>query len=168
MNRKRERNRTMKKKIPKASVAPIKVPAAESRARYRHFVPLQTRWADNDIYGHVNNVTYYAYFDTVINCYLIERGGLNIAGGDIVGFAVETMCRFLKPLAYPDALEAGLRVGHLGNSSVRYEIGIFRKGENDAAAAGHFIHVFVDRKTGRPVSLPPPIRRALERIRART
>jgi acyl-CoA thioester hydrolase len=131
-------------------------------------MPLQTRWADNDIYGHVNNVTYYAYFDTVINCYLIERGGLDISGGDVVGFAVETKCRFLKPLAYPDALEAGLRIGHLGRSSVRYEVGIFRKGEREPAAAGHFVHVFVDRKTGRPVPLPARIRRALERIEART
>ena len=143
-------------------------PAPETRARYFHFAPLQTRWADNDIYGHVNNVTYYAYFDTVINCYLIEQGGLDISGGDVVGFAVETACRFLKPLAYPDALEAGLRVGHLGSSSVRYEVGIFRTDENEAAAAGHFVHVFVDRKTGRPTPLPPRIRRALERIRART
>ncbi|MCC7016444.1 MAG: acyl-CoA thioesterase [Rhodospirillales bacterium] len=141
--------------------------AAETRARYRHFMPLQTRWADNDIYGHVNNVTYYAYFDTVINCYLIERGGLDISGGDVVGFAVETMCHFLKPLAYPDALEAGLRVGHLGKSSVRYEVGIFREGESEAAAAGHFVHVFVDRDTSRPVPMPPRIRRALERIRVR-
>lgn len=141
--------------------------AAETRGRYRHFMPLQTRWADNDIYGHVNNVTYYAYFDTVINCYLIEKGGLDIADGDVVGFAVETMCRYVKPLAYPDALEAGLRVGHLGRSSVRYEVGIFRKGAKEAAAYGHFVHVFVDRVSGRPVPLPPRIRRALARIKAR-
>jgi acyl-CoA thioester hydrolase len=141
--------------------------ATETRARYRHFMPLQTRWADNDIYGHVNNVTYYAYFDTVINCYLIEKGGLDIAGGDVVGFAVETMCRFVKPLAYPDALEAGLRVGHLGRSSVRYEVGIFRKGAKEAAAHGHFVHVFVDRVSGRPVPLPERIRRALARIKVR-
>ncbi len=140
----------------------------ETRARYRHFMALQTRWADNDIYGHVNNVTYYAYFDTVINCYLIEKGGLDIADGDIVGFAVETMCRFVNPLAYPEALEAGLRIGHLGRTSVRYEVGIFRKGANEAAAHGHFVHVFVNRATGRSVPLPPRIRRALERIKART
>ncbi|MEK7245464.1 MAG: thioesterase family protein [Pseudomonadota bacterium] len=151
-----------------AKAKPSGNPAPETRARYPYFMPLQTRWADNDIYGHVNNVTYYAYFDTVINCYLIEKGGLDISGGDVVGFAVETMCRYLKPLAYPDALEAGLRVGHLGRSSVRYEVGIFRRGENEVAAAGHFVHVFVDRQTGRPVALPPGIRRALERIRART
>jgi acyl-CoA thioester hydrolase len=141
--------------------------APETRARYRHFMPLQTRWADNDIYGHVNNVTYYAYFDTVINCYLIEKGGLDIADGTVVGFAVETMCRYVKPIAYPDALEAGLRVGHLGRSSVRYEVGIFRKGDKTAAAQGHFVHVFVDRAFGRPVPLPPRIRKALERIKTR-
>lgn len=142
-------------------------PAGETRARYRYFTPLQTRWADNDIYGHVNNVTYYAYFDTIINCYLIEKGGLDIADGAVVGFAVETMCRFVKPLAYPDALDAGLRVGHLGRTSVRYEVGIFRKGDKAAAAHGHFIHVFVERASGRPVPIPPRIRKALERIRAR-
>ena len=142
-------------------------PAVETRARYRYFTPLQTRWADNDIYGHVNNVTYYAYFDTIINCYLIEKGGLNIVGGAVVGFAVETMCRFVKPLAYPDALEAGLRVGHLGRTSVRYEVGIFRKGEKAAAAHGHFVHVFVDRASGRPIPIPARIRKALARIRVR-
>lgn len=152
---------------PKRTIEPPAGPAKETRARYRHFMALQTRWADNDIYGHVNNVTYYAYFDTVINCYLIEKGGLDIADGGVVGFAVETMCRYVKPLAYPDALEAGLRVGHLGRSSVRYEVGIFRHGDQDAAAFGHFVHVFVDRASGRPVPLPPRIRRALARIEAR-
>ena len=153
---------------PKRTIEPPAEPAKETRARYRHFMALQTRWADNDVYGHVNNVTYYAYFDTAVNCYLIEKGGLDIADGGVVGFAVETMCRYVKPLAYPDALEAGLRVGHLGRSSVRYEVGIFRKGDQDAAAFGHFVHVFVDRASGRPVPLPPRIRRALERIRVRT
>lgn len=151
-----------KKTAPKEETGKAPV---ETRDRYRYFTPLQTRWADNDVYGHVNNVTYYAYFDTVINCYLIEKGGLDIAAGDVVGFAVETMCRFFKPVAYPDALEAGLRVGKLGNSSVRYEVGIFRKGEKDAAAAGHFIHVFVDRRDNRPTPVPPRIRGALEKIK---
>ncbi len=137
---------------------------AETRDRYRYFASLQTRWADNDIYGHVNNVTYYAYFDTVINNYLIEKGGLDINAGDIVGFAVETMCRFFRPVAYPDELEAGLRVARLGTSSVRYEVGIFRRGDKDAAAAGHFIHVFVDRRDNRPTPLPGRIRKALEKI----
>jgi acyl-CoA thioester hydrolase len=139
----------------------------ETRVRYRHFLGIQTRWSDNDIYGHVNNVTYYSYFDTVVNCFLIAEGGLDIRDDRVIGVAVETMCRFKKPIAYPEAIEAGLRVGKLGNSSVRYEIGIFREGENEAAASGHFVHVFVDRDTNAPVPIPAPIRKALERIEAR-
>jgi len=138
----------------------------ETRDRYRHYLGIQTRWSDNDIYGHVNNVTYYSYFDTVVNCFLIAEGGLDIRDGGIIGVAVETMCRFRKPIAYPEAIEAGLRVGKLGNSSVRYEIGIFRAGEDEAAASGHFVHVFVDRDTNAPVPIPAPIREALERIKA--
>lgn len=138
----------------------------ETRDRYRHFLGIQTRWSDNDIYGHVNNVTYYSYFDTVVNCFLIGEGGLDIQQGTVIGVAVETMCRFRKPIAYPDAVEAGLRVGKLGNSSVRYEIGIFRDGEDEAAAWGHFVHVFVDRSSNAPVPIPAPIRKALERIKA--
>lgn len=155
---------TMKKKTKPTTKAMDEKMPEETRDRYRHFTPLQTRWADNDIYGHVNNVTYYAYFDTVINCYLIEKGGLDINAGNIVGFAVETMCRFFKPVAYPDRLEAGLRVSRLGNSSVRYEVGIFRLGDKDAVAAGHFIHVFVNRRDNRPTPLPARIRKALAKI----
>lgn len=139
---------------------------AETRDRYRHYLAVQTRWSDNDIYGHVNNVTYYSYFDTVVNCFLIAEGGLDIADGAVIGIAVETMCRFKKPIAYPEALEAGLRVGKLGNTSVRYEIGIFREGEHEAAAWGHFVHVFVDRATNAPMPIPGPIRDALARIMA--
>jgi len=136
----------------------------ETRGRYPHLLTIQTRWSDNDIYGHVNNVTYYSYFDTVVNCYLIDQGGLDIFEGSHIGVAVETMCRFRKPIAYPEIIEAGLRVGKLGNSSVRYEIGIFRQGEDDAAAFGHFVHVFVERATNSPAPIPRPIRAALERI----
>jgi len=136
----------------------------ETRVRYAHFLDIQTRWSDNDIYGHVNNVTYYSYFDTVVNCYLIDAGGLDIQSGAVVGVAVETMCRFRKPLAYPDAIEAGLRVGRLGNTSVRYEIGIFKAGEDEARASGHFVHVFVERAENRPVPIPDPIRAALARL----
>lgn len=136
----------------------------ETRSSYRHFLPLTTRWADNDVYGHVNNVTYYAYFDTVVNRYLIDEGGLDILGGGVIGVVVETMCRFVKPIAFPEAIDAGLRVREIGNSSVRYEIGIFRNGENAAAAHGHFVHVFVERASNRPVPIPVPIRAALERI----
>jgi len=136
----------------------------ETRKRYPHLLPVQTRWADNDLYGHVNNVTYYSYFDTVVNCYLIDEGGLDIQAAEVIGIAVETHCNFNDSVAYPESLEAGLRVGKLGNSSVRYEIGIFKKGTDEAAAQGHFVHVFVDRATNRPVPIPPPIRAALERI----
>lgn len=136
----------------------------ETRDAYPHFLALQTRWSDNDIYGHVNNVTYYSYFDTVVNGYLIDEGGLDIQKSGVIGIAVETMCKFKKPITYPEPIDAGLRVGKLGNSSVRYEIGIFRKDETDAAASGHFVHVFVDRVTNQPVSIPDGIRGALERI----
>ena len=137
----------------------------ETRDRYPHFLSIQTRWSDNDIYGHVNNVTYYSYFDTVVNSFLIDQGGLDIQTDSVIGVAVETMCKFNKPLAYPEVLEAGLRVGKLGNSSVRYEIGIFQEGAAEAAAMGHFVHVFVDRATGKPAPIPDAIRSALERIK---
>lgn len=154
--------KTAKKKS--ASKAPEPNTAAETRAAYPHLMPIQTRWADNDIYAHVNNVVYYSYFDTVVNNYLMEKGGLDPFKGQAVGFAVETMCRFFAPIAHPQKIEAGLRVGRLGTSSVRYEIGIFRKGRRHAVAAGHFVHVFVDRESGRPTPLPPRIRRALARL----
>jgi acyl-CoA thioester hydrolase len=137
---------------------------AERRAAYAHFLRLQTRWMDNDIYGHVNNVVYYALFDTVINSYLIDQGRLDIAAGPVIGLAVETRCRFLRPLAFPQAVDAGLRVGHLGTSSVRYEIGLFPEDGDEAAAQGHFVHVFVDRVTRRPVPLPERIRGALAQL----
>jgi len=137
----------------------------ETRDRYPHFLSIQTRWSDNDIYGHVNNVTYYSYFDTVVNCFLIDQGGLDIETDSVIGVALETMCKFNKPLAYPEVLEAGLRVGKLGNSSVRYEIGIFQEGAAEAAAMGHFVHVFVDRATGKPARIPDAIRSALEQIK---
>jgi acyl-CoA thioester hydrolase len=119
---------------------------------------------DNDVYGHVNNVVYYAYFDTVINRFLIEEGGLSITEGAVIGLCVESHCRYQRPLAFPEEVDAGLRVAHLGRSSVRYEIGIFRRGEEEAAADGFFVHVFVDRQTRRSTPLPPAIRKALERI----
>jgi acyl-CoA thioester hydrolase len=119
---------------------------------------------DNDVYGHVNNVVYYAYFDTVINAYLIEEGGLDIAAGDTIGLCVESHCEYFKPVAFPDALDAGLRIGHLGRTSVRYEIGIFARGKSEPAAFGHFVHVFVDRANRRPTALTDRLRAALERL----
>ena len=114
------------------------------RARdYRHFLTISTRWMDNDAYGHINNVTYYSYFDTVVNEHLINAGGLDIAGDPVVGYVVETQCLYRKPLTFPDAVDAGMRVVKLGTSSVTYEIGIFRQGDDDAAATGRFVHVWV-------------------------
>jgi acyl-CoA thioester hydrolase len=139
--------------------------APEHRSRYAHFTPIATRWMDNDIYGHVNNVVYYAFFDTAINRYLIAEGGLDIAGGATIGLCVESHCQYAAPVGFPDELDAGLRVGHLGRSSVRYELAIFPRGAELAAASGWFVHVFVDRATRTPVSIPEPIRGALERLK---
>ena len=138
---------------------------AGTRGEYRHFLAIPTRWMDNDVYLHVNNVVYYSYFDTVINRYLIEEGGLDIQAGPVVGIAVETMCRFRKSFAFPEVVDAGLRVGHLGNTSVRYEIGLFGAGEDAARAEGHFVHVFVDRASSVPVPIPPRMREALARLK---
>jgi len=135
-----------------------------ARADYKHILPLQTRWADNDIYGHVNNVAYYGYFDTIVNSYLIGEGALDIHKGEVIGLVVETGCKYFAPLEFPQKLEGALRVAKIGNSSVRYELAIFKTGDEPAAAEGHFVHVYVDRKTRRPVSLPAALRSALERI----
>jgi len=135
------------------------------RDNYRHFLSLPTRWKDNDIYGHVNNVEYYSYFDTVINTYLILEGGLDIRGGGVIGVCAESHCKFLGELAFPETIDAGLRVEHLGNSSVRYGIGLFRPGSDLPAAEGWFVHVFVDRAERRPTPLPAPMRGALEKLR---
>jgi acyl-CoA thioester hydrolase len=137
----------------------------ETRGRYPHFLAIPTRWIDNDVYGHVNNVRYYEFFDTVINRYLIETGGLEIHTGEVIGIAVETMCRFHRPLAFPDTVNAGLRVATVGTSSVRYEVGLFRGDDAAPAATGHFVHVFVARATQRPAPIPDRIRAALERVR---
>jgi acyl-CoA thioester hydrolase len=139
--------------------------AIETRARYPRLLTIPTRWMDNDIYGHVNNVVYYSYFDTVINDYLIDPGGLDIHGAAVIGVCAESSCRFRAAFAFPEPVEAGLRVGRLGRSSVQYEIGLFKAGEAEAAAQGRFVHVFVDRESMSPVPIPETIRRALERIR---
>ena len=133
----------------------------ETRDRYPRLVPLATRWGDNDVYGHVNNVVYYAFFDTAVNGLLVEAGALDIADGPVIGLVVETGCRYFAPVAFPDALTAGVRVAHLGRSSVRYEVAIFATGADEAAAQGHFVHVYVDRQTRRPVPLPEGVRSVL-------
>lgn len=135
-----------------------------ARTEYSHFVQISTRWMDNDVYGHINNALYYGFFDTAINSYLISEAGLDINAGPIIGFAVESQCHYLQPLAFPEVLEVGLRVGKLGNSSVRYELAIFKQGEGLAAAVGYFVHVFVDRQAQRPVPMPESIRLALARL----
>jgi acyl-CoA thioester hydrolase len=134
------------------------------RSDYPVFYPLTTRWSDNDIYGHVNNVVYYSYFDTVANRYLIEEGGMDISDGTIVGYVVNSGCQYLSSITHPEPIEAGLRVEKLGNSSVQYGIAIFREGETEPAAFGHFVHVFVERAANKSVPIPAPLRTALERI----
>lgn len=139
-------------------------PAPQARGDYPHFLEIPTRWIDNDIYGHVNNAIYYTYFDTVVNDYLIREGGLDIHDGPVIGLAVETTCRFHRPFEFPETVEAGLRVGRLGRSSVRYEIGLFSRGEGHASAEGYFVHVFVNRESRRPQPIPRRIRDSLERL----
>jgi acyl-CoA thioester hydrolase len=146
------------------TLKPMKRPAPENRNAYRHFQSIPTRWMDNDVYGHVNNVVYYSYFDTAVNQYLIEQRALNIETSKVIGLVVETQCRYFASITFPDVVHAGLRVAKLGNSSVRYEIGLFRNEEQTASAQGYFIHVYVDRATRRALSLPAELRTALERI----
>lgn len=134
------------------------------REEYAHLLEMPTRWADNDVYGHVNNVEYYAFFDTLINTWLIRKGGLDIHEGGVIGVCAESQCRYLASFAFPEVVEGGLRVGRLGRSSVRYEIGLFKAGVAEPAAVGEFVHVFVDRETRRPAELPPRLRAALERL----
>ncbi len=136
----------------------------QSRDAYRHFQAIATRWADNDVYGHVNNVVYYSYFDTVVNQYLIEQKALDIATSAVIGLVVETQCQYFSSITFPDTVHAGLRVAKLGNSSVRYEIGLFRNDEKAASAQGHFIHVYVDRASRRSTALPPDMRLALQKL----
>ncbi|MFN3295394.1 acyl-CoA thioesterase [Caldimonas sp.] len=140
-------------------------PQAEPREAYRHFLTITTRWMDNDVYGHVNNVVYYSYFDTVVNEYLIANGALDIHAGEVIGLVVETQCNYFAPLAFPQRVDAGLRVAHVGSSSVRYEVGLFAQGEPLTAARGHFVHVYVDRTTRKSVPLPARLRAALEGLR---
>jgi acyl-CoA thioester hydrolase len=134
------------------------------RAAWPHFVSIATRWMDNDVYGHVNNVQYYAYFDTAVNQFLIERGVLDIHNGEVVGFVVDSGCSYFNPIAFPDTVHVGIRVAKLGNSSVRYEIGIYRNDEALPAAVGHFVHVYVDRSSNTSVPIPANVRTLLATI----
>ena len=144
--------------------APTPKPQPEPRSAYKVFRTIGTRWMDNDAYGHVNNVVYYSWFDTAVNAHLIERGVLDIHGGSTIGLVIETQCNYFAPLAFPQTVEAGLRVARLGGSSVRYEVGLFAAGAPTTAAKGHFVHVYVDRQTRRPVQLPQPLRAVLQEL----
>ena len=144
------------------SAAPPTKPQPQPRSAYRVFRTIGTRWMDNDVYGHVNNVVYYSWFDTAVNAWLIEQGALDIHAGEVIGLVIETQCNYFAPLAFPQDVHAGLRVAHIGRSSVRYEVGLFAADGELCAAAGHFIHVYVDRATRRPVPLPEPLKQTLE------
>ena len=139
--------------------------ASSLRADFRHSLAISSRWMDNDVYGHVNNVIYYSYFDTVINEYLIRLGGLDIHDGSVVGYCVESQCKFHSPIAFPDTITACLRVAHLGTSSVRYELALFRADHDAPAATGYFVHVFVDRAQNKPTAIPSKIRACLEPLK---
>lgn len=142
--------------------APAPRPAPQPRSAYRHFSSISTRWMDNDAYGHINNVVYYSFFDTVVNRHLIEAGVLDVQRSPVIGLVVETHCNYFSPLAFPQTVDTGLRVARLGASSVRYEIGLFGAGEPLSAACGHFVHVYVDRETRRPAALPGALIQTLQ------
>jgi acyl-CoA thioester hydrolase len=134
----------------------------DRRTDYAHFTRITTRWMDNDVYGHVNNVVYYSFFDTVVNQYLVKGESLDPRSSSVVGLVVETQCRYFRPISFPDSVDAGIRVAKLGNTSVRYEVGLFRNDEDTAAAQGHFVHVYVERANNRPAPIPDKARRLLE------
>jgi acyl-CoA thioester hydrolase len=147
------------------SIIPQDRLAPEPRSAYKAFRPIGTRWSDNDVYGHVNNVVYYSWFDTAVNGLLLERGVLDIHSGSVIGLVVETRCNYFSPLAFPEAVVAGIRVAHIGSSSVRYEIALFPADDTQLCAArGHFIHVYVDRANRRPMALPPQLLSVLESL----
>jgi acyl-CoA thioester hydrolase len=140
-------------------------PQPQPRSAYRVFRTITSRWMDNDVYGHVNNVVYYSWFDTAVNSYLIEQNVLDIHHGSTIGLVIETQCNYFAPVAFPDLIHAGLRVAHLGRSSVRYEVGLFANDAPLTAAAGHFVHVYVDRASRQPCPLPPALQHVLETLR---
>ena len=139
-------------------------PQAEPRSAYKVFRRITTRWMDNDAYGHVNNVVYYSWFDTAVNAYLIENGVLDIHHGTTIGLVIETQCNYFAPLAFPQDVDAGIRVARLGASSVRYEVGLFAPGDDQTAAKGHFVHVYVDSESRRPVTIPQDLKTLLETL----
>ena len=145
---------------------PSQRPQPEPRRAYKAFRDIATRWSDNDVYGHVNNVVYYSWFDTAVNGLLIEQRAIDIHSGSVIGLVIETQCNYFAPLAFPDNVVAGIRVAHVGASSVRYEVGIFPADANlPCAAKGHFIHVYVDRTTRKPTALPATLLSVLETLK---
>ena len=143
---------------------PAVKPQPEGRGGYKAFRTISTRWMDNDAYGHVNNVVYYSWFDTAVNAHLIEQGALDIHEGQTIGLVIETQCNYFAPVAFPQTVEAGLRVAKIGKSSVRYEVGLFAQGEPLTVAKGHFVHVYVDRATRRPSEVPERLKKVLEAL----
>jgi acyl-CoA thioester hydrolase len=140
-------------------------PKPDHRTAYAYFQTMTTRWMDNDSYRHMNNTTYYSFFDTVVNQYLIENGVLDVEKGEVIGLVAETACRYFKPIGFPSKINVGLRIGHLGNSSIRYEIGLFKDGEDEASAQGHFVHVCVERERGRPTAIPEKLKSVVAPLR---
>ena len=139
-------------------------PNPDQREDYRHFMTITSRWMDNDVYGHINNVQYYSYFDTAVNRFLIDQAALDIHHGEVIGLVVETHCNFFSSAAFPADIEVGIRVAHLGRSSVRYEVGLFIDGRDQAIAQGHFVHVYVDRDSEKPVDMPDNLRAVLSTL----
>jgi acyl-CoA thioester hydrolase len=138
--------------------------SAKRRSDFLHFESIGTRWMDNDAYGHVNNVVYYSWFDTAVNRFLIVNGVLDIHKSGVIGLVIETQCNYFSPVAFPDNISVGVNVSKLGNSSVRYDVGIFRHDEEIASAQGHFVHVYVDRETRKPTDIPAAMRNLLNTI----
>lgn len=134
------------------------------RENFRHFQPITTRWHDNDVYGHVNNVVYYSFFDSAVNSFLIDAGVLDIQHGEVIAYVVSSSCDYFASIAFPQRIEVGVAVSKLGNSSVHYTLGVFLEGEQQACAVGRFVHVFVDRASNRPVPVPQPARTVLSRL----
>ncbi|MGD9837100.1 MAG: acyl-CoA thioesterase [Afipia sp.] len=133
-------------------------PKPDLRSGYAYFQLMTTRWMDNDSYRHMNNTTYYSFFDSIVNQYLIENGALDVEKSEVIGLVAETMCRYFRSVGFPSRLDVGLRASHIGNSSVRYEVALFRGDDNEASAQGHLVHVYVERASGRPVPIPEKLK----------
>jgi acyl-CoA thioester hydrolase len=143
-------------------------PKPDKKSAYPYFQTMTTRWMDNDSYRHMNNTMYYSFFDTIVNQYLIENDVLDVEKSPMIGLVAETTCRYFKSIGFPSKINVGLRVGHLGNSSIRYEIGLFKDGEDEASAQGHFVHVYVERESGRPTAIPEKMKSVVAPLRPTT